>query len=74
MQTLRMERARQQVAGSLSTLATATLDDDLKHLVVSFSISVYEITLNRFPYGCVSARVLSEAEFRRFVAIRLIHF
>ena len=72
MQALRMERARQQVAGSLSTLATATLDDDLKHLVVSFSISVCTRTLNRFPYGCVSARDLSEAEFRRFVTIRLI--
>ena len=72
MQSLRMERARQQVAGGLSTLAAATLDDDLKHLVVSFSISVCTRTLNRFPYGCVSARDLSEAEFRRFVTIRLI--
>jgi hypothetical protein len=74
MQTLRMERTRQQVAGSLRTLAATALDDDLKHLVISFSISVCIQTPNRFPYGCVATRDLPDAEFRRFVTVRLIDF
>src|ERR1035437_9883122 len=36
IQSLRMKSAGQQIACGLSSLATAALNDDLKHLVVSF--------------------------------------